>query len=208
MRRKAVAAVLLILALLLSGCQARRPSADNEEAPETGAPAAPSESGPAEEETGPQDAGPEESGGSEEKPLEDFVSEAIIDYFKPSFPRDELPAYAAEYHETIGTVEEDGTVSVYLVALYAQYQYAEGEVVLTGAVCKPMAVTFLKEKGGKYAVLEIWEAQDGSRYEASIREKFPPEMAETALERMSLGLGGAMEICEEKARAYFETQGG
>jgi len=210
MRRNAIVIVCLVLALLLAGCQSRSPSAESNNTPETGAPAGPAESSPAAEETGSREESPEVAPSDDaepEKTLEDFVSEAIIDYYKTSFYRDEIPLFPTEYHETIGTVEEDGTVSVYMVALYAQYQYAKGELVLTGAVCTPMAVTFLKEEDGGYTVLEFWEAQDGSRYEASIREKFPPEMAEAALERMSLGLDRAMEICAEKARAYFEGQG-
>jgi hypothetical protein len=101
-------------------------------------------------------------------------------------------------------VEEDDSVTVYVVALYAQYQYVDGEIPLTGAVCTPAAVTFTKGESG-YTVTEFWEAEDGVRFEPSIREKFPPDIAEATLDLMATGLSDAMRICDERARAFFSA---
>lgn len=134
--------------------------------------------------------------------LDALVSDAIIAHFKPSFLRGVYQTFATEYHETIGTVEEGGAVTVYVVTLYAQYQLVENEAALTGAVCTPAAITFAKTDSG-YTVTEFWEAENGVRFEPSIREKFPPDIAEANFDLMAAGLSDAMEICDERARAFF-----
>jgi hypothetical protein len=134
--------------------------------------------------------------------LDEAVSDAVIRHFRPDFLRGVYQTFATEYHKTIGTAESDGAVTVYIVTLYAQYHLAGDDIALTGAVFTPAALTFAATENG-YELQEFWEAENGVRFEPSIREKFPEEIAEATLELMSRGLADAMEICDERARAHF-----
>ncbi len=96
-------------------------------------------------------------------------------------------------------VEQKDSVTVYLIALYAQYQGSEGRIDLTGAVCSPVSIVFSKDEH-QYVLDEYWVPEDGEGYEQSLREKFPSDIIECALE---LELPDGMETCDQKAKDYF-----
>ncbi|BAL00463.1 hypothetical protein OBV_32640 [Oscillibacter valericigenes Sjm18-20] len=111
--------------------------------------------------------------------------------------------FATEYHEILKTVVQDKSTEVYLVALYAQYQFEEGEVKLTGAGCNPCVITFVSVDG-VYSVTDYWEPEDGENYESSLRSRFPEDILESGTD---FSEPNPMEICNQRAIDYFEEQG-
>ena len=146
---------------------------------------------------------PESDEAETEKTLDEYVSEAIIAYNKPLFRGGEYQMFATEYHKTLKTVNQGDTVTVYLVALYMQYQYKDNEIVLTGASCVPVAITFKMEDSG-YTLLEYWEPENGVSYAPSIREKFPSDIAKAGI-YTSMEADGE-SICLQRAQEYFARQ--
>ena len=144
-------------------------------------------------------AGPAQGSGTHT--LDASVSEAIIAYNKDRYSGGDDQQFAAEYHDTLKTVEQDGKTTVYVVALYAQYKQENNAPKLTGAGCVPAALTFQKQSDGAYTLTEYWEAPDNSD-EQSLQEKFPADAAKKACEALS-GKSDGMKICDEKAKAYF-----
>ena len=65
--------------------------------------------------------------------LEQAISDAILSHNKDVFRDGDRQTFTTEYHEVIKVVSSENTVEVYLLALYAQYQYEDGEADLTGA---------------------------------------------------------------------------
>ncbi|WP_312280472.1 hypothetical protein [Oscillibacter sp.] len=87
--------------------------------------------------------------------LEEAVSDAIISHNRGSFRGDDKQMFATEYHEIFKTVVQDKSTEVYLVALYAQYQFEEGEAKLTGSGSNPCVITFVSADG-VYSVTDYW----------------------------------------------------
>ncbi len=131
--------------------------------------------------------------------LENRISEEIISENKSKFRPGEAQIFAAEHHKILKIVEQKDSVTVYLIALYAQYQGSEGRIDLTGAVCSPVSIVFSKDEH-QYVLDEYWVPEDGEGYEQSLREKFPSDIIECALE---LELPDGMETCDQKAKDYF-----
>ena len=131
--------------------------------------------------------------------LDRYISEAIISENRSIFKSDEAQMFATEYHKTLKTVEQEDSVTVYLIALYAQYQGSDDKIKLTGAVCSPVSIVFTKDNE-QYVLNEYWVPKDGEGYEQSIREKIPSDIIGNALE---FELPDGMEICDQNARDYF-----
>lgn len=138
---------------------------------------------------------------SENDDLEHCVSEAILAENKSVFKPIETETYATESHNILKKVENGDSVTVYLVALYAQYQSDGDEVKLTGAVCAPVSISFMV-RNGEYIVDEYWMPEDGESYAQSINDKFPPDIVEDAL---ALEIPDGMEICDQNANKYFKA---
>ena len=139
--------------------------------------------------------------------LEASVSAAIISYNKPHFMGGENQAFATEVHETIKTVEQGNTVTVYVVADYMQYSFTNGEPKLTGGSGVPAALTFSKDSNGVYILTEYWEAPDGSNAQ-TIQVKFPADAAEKAYQLMSTGMSDGKDVssvCYQRAKDYFAS---
>ena len=132
--------------------------------------------------------------------LEQAISDAILSHNKDVFRDGDRQTFTTEYHEVIKVVSSENTVEVYLLALYAQYQYEDGEADLTGASSMPCAITFEIEDG-TYSVKEYWEPEDGENYKNSIREKFPDDIDDVDLELPS----EAMDVCNQRANEFFEN---
>ena len=135
--------------------------------------------------------------------LEQAVSDAILSHNRGSFRGDDKQMFTTEYHEILKTVVQDNSTEVYLVALYAQYQFEEGEAKLTGSGSNPCIITFVSADG-VYSATDYWEPEDGENYENSLRSRFPEDVLESGTE---LSEPNAMEICNQRAMDYFEGQG-
>ena len=111
--------------------------------------------------------------------LEAAVSDAILEVNKNSYLLGDL---ATEAHTTLATVEQGDTVTVYLMALYQVYRYSGGGFYDISGDHIPVAITFDKGLNGGYTMTEYWIPRDGSYYIPSIREKFPPDICEDAID--------------------------
>lgn len=141
---------------------------------------------------------------SENDELEGYISEAIISENKSQFETTfGAESYPTEAHKILKKVEDGNSLKVYLVVLYAQYQDKDDEIVLTGAVCSPVSISFTKQDN-TYIVDEYWVPEDGESYEKSVRSEFPPDIAEAV---MPLEFPEGMEICAQAAEAYFRGEG-
>ena len=135
--------------------------------------------------------------------LEQVVSDAILSHNRGGFRDGDKQMFATEYHEILKTVVQNQSTEVYLVALYAQYQFEGGEAKLTGGGSNPCVITFVRADG-VYSVNDYWEPEDGENYESSLRSRFPEDVLESGTE---LSEPNAMEICNQRAMDYFERQG-
>lgn len=145
----------------------------------------------------------EESGAAPapDEVLEQAVSDAIIACNQKKFGGNDAQTFATEYHKILKTERQENTTVVYLVAYYAQYQStADGGIELTGGSSTPCVITF-SDSDGSYQVTEYWEPQDGESYEESIRNKFPEDIGDVSTDVLG---PDAMEICNQRAREYFE----
>lgn len=131
--------------------------------------------------------------------LERCISEAILSENKSAFRYIETETYATESHKLLKKVINEDSMTVYLVALYTQYQSDGDEVKLTGAVCAPVSISFIAHNG-EYIVDEYWIPEDGESYVQSIHDKFPSDIVEDAL---ALEIPDGMETCEQNAKKHF-----
>ena len=112
--------------------------------------------------------------------------------------------FAAEAHTTLATVEEDDTVTVYLMVLYQAYGYSDGGFFeLTGSHM-PVAITFDKQADSGLVMTEYWTPGDGAYYALSIKEKFPPDIYEDAIDTQKYIYAHKIS-CYEQAVEYGEV---
>lgn len=114
--------------------------------------------------------------------LDSAVSAAVINHYKSGKPTGLLSAESHIILETVsGTPkvnQKNSSISVYLITLYEEFN-SGGERVSASLV--PAYLTFSVGEKGEYALTDFWEPEDGGNYEQSIRDKFPKEAAEKAL---------------------------
>ncbi len=130
--------------------------------------------------------------------LDAHVSEAILQANAGQYPPSD---FATQAHVTLKTVESGDTVTVYAMALYLEFIYADDGLTLSGGSHMPVAVTFKKNVGGYYELEEYWMPRDGTEYAVSINEKFPPDIAADALDAQQYVLAETQE-CYAKAVAH------
>ncbi|WP_313529351.1 hypothetical protein [Anaerotignum sp.] len=131
------------------------------------------------------------------------MSDAIISHNRNIFSGGDKQTFATEYHDILKTVVQDKPTEVYLVALYAQYQFEKGEAKLTGGGSSPCVITFASEDG-LYSVTDYWEPEDGENFESSLRSRFPKDILKSGTD---LSDPNAMKICKQRAVDYFEGRG-
>lgn len=136
----------------------------------------------------------------EDDELERCISEAILAENKSVFKPIETETYATESHNILKKIDNGDSVTVYLVALYAQYQSDDDGVKLTGAVCAPVSISFIV-RNGEYIVDEYWMPEDGESYVQSVNDKFPSDIVEVAL---ALEMPDGMETCDQNAKEHFK----
>ena len=123
----------------------------------------------------------------EEDPLDAAIRSAIIEVNR--HPKDPDGLYHCASFVLLQQVElsfdsdppEPNEVTVYGVALYQPFSFSDGVLRDAGGSHTPVAITFEVENG-KYNLKEYWQPGDGSYYVSDIRDKFPDESEEKALD--------------------------
>lgn len=80
-----------------------------------------------------------------------------------------------------GSNDHVGTVTVYGLALHHGYDVVSGNLQEVVGSHTPVAIT-LNVKNGKYSLKEYWRPGDGAYYASDIREKFPDEIEDDAMD--------------------------
>jgi hypothetical protein len=91
------------------------------------------------------------------------------------------------------------------LAFYAEYDFPDGVPELVSGSHVPCALTFTRDDAGFYALTEYWEASDGKDYASSIRDKFPAESAEQAIDTQQYA-EQQRAACDEKAQQYLSSR--
>ena len=121
--------------------------------------------------------------------LSKAINEAILTENKPSKP-DGLYHCASfvllDQKELSGTPTVDSSdhtqmVTVYGLALHQGFGYSGGTFHDVSGSHIPVAITF-EIVGGKYVLKEYWTPRDGSYYVQDVRDKFPDEVEDEALD--------------------------
>ena len=121
--------------------------------------------------------------------LSKAINEAILTENKPSKP-DGLYHCASfvllDQKELSGTPTVDSSdhtqmVTVYGLALHQGFGYSGGTFHDVSGSHIPVAITF-EIVGGKYVLKEYWTPRDGSYYVRDVRDKFPDEVEDEALD--------------------------
>lgn len=95
--------------------------------------------------------------------------------------------YEGEYFTTayypLSAQETDAGWEVYVVASEAYYSFLNDHFVsVSGSGAIPCKLTFTQAADGQLALAEYWQPSDGSLYEDSIRETFPADLQDQALQ--------------------------
>lgn len=91
-------------------------------------------------------------------------------------------------------------VIVYGLALHQAYSFTDTGLYEAQGSHIPVVMTF-EEENGVYTLLEYWQPRDGSYYAPDIREKFPDEVEEDALDTQKYILG-QKQNCYDQAVRY------
>lgn len=89
--------------------------------------------------------------------------------------------YVTVAHQILGTQEAADTTTVYAITTKLCFTL-RGGLVLVGGGYKPAAITFTKDAAGRYTLRDYWQPKDGDGYEAELREKFPADLVQPALD--------------------------
>ncbi|MDF2839193.1 MAG: hypothetical protein K0S60_896, partial [Evtepia sp.] len=126
------------------------------------------------------------------------VANAIMDENTKQYHKSDL---STEAHTVLKTVERGNTTTVYAMALYIEFKYDSDGFSDVGGSHMPVAIAFEKNAAGEYTLKEYWIPKDGSYYAPSIKEKFPTEIYEDALDTQKYILSET-QVCYAKAIEY------
>ena len=79
-----------------------------------------------------------------------------------------------------GSTDHVGMVTVYGLALYQGYDMVDGKLHEEAGSHTPVAITF-NVLNSRYSLKEYWRPGDGTYYEPDIREKFPDQIEDEAM---------------------------
>lgn len=134
--------------------------------------------------------------------LDSCITDAVMEKNKGLFESGE---FQTESHIVLGKDEQEHSATVYAMVLYEEYGYKSDAFQVVSGGHGPVAMTFDKKADGAYVLQEYWEPVDGDNYAASIREKFPKNLYERALDTQSC-VQQQEEECNQKARDYFSSR--
>ncbi len=143
----------------------------------------------------------EESDG-DNKELDSYITEAVL---KKAQNGDDgnLDSFTVESHSILKIVEEGNIVTVYAMVMDLSFQNSDNGPEEIGGSHMPAALTFEKKETGELSLLEYWIPEDGSYYASSIRDKFPEDIYEQALDTQTYVLLQIQE-CYGKAAALMK----
>ncbi len=110
---------------------------------------------------------------------------------------------ASEAHTVLKIVENDNMVTVYVMVLYLEFKYSDNGFSESGGSHMPVAITFEKNDFGGYTLREYWMPQDGSQYTSSIKQKFPSDIYNDALDTQKYIITH-IQSCYERAIEYYK----
>ena len=142
--------------------------------------------------------------------LDTAILNAIVEHTASDYP---VGAYHCasfvELHreELCGVSIAGGNVSkelitVYGMALEQSFSYSEGKLNQVGGSHMPVVITF-EVSDNTYTVTDFWVPGDGSYYVSDIRDKFPDEIEEDALDTQKYVVAQIQE-CYSRAVQYYQ----
>lgn len=159
---------------------------------------------------------PEEVAADSAAKLEAAITSAILDFDKEKYSEE---SFVCESHVILDTEvgnvpsskEREGQVpyiTVYAMVLKQSYDLSSGAIVDEGGSHIPTAITFEVNEAGEYTLAEYWMPMDGSRYIPTIREKFPDDIADEAIDTQKYILM-QIQSCYQQAVEYgsLDTDG-
>ena len=99
-----------------------------------------------------------------------------------------------------GSNDHVGTITVYGLALHHGYDVVGDKLQEVEGSHTPVAITFYV-KNGKYSLKEYWRPGDGSYYVSDVREKFPDEIEDDALDTQKYILAQIQECYAQAVAA-------
>ncbi len=131
--------------------------------------------------------------------LDEAISQMILRIYADPWVED--GQQAVESHVVLGTEKNGGEITAYVEGMYMVYSNQDGRLVQDGVGGHmPMAFTFERDETGAYQCREVWRCQGGAYYAPSIREKFPPDLAEEAIDTQRFGLA-LTQACQQRGAA-------
>jgi hypothetical protein len=103
------------------------------------------------------------------------VSQAIL---ATKIRSDLVDAYRTEAHTILDIVENDNNITVYAMVYSAAFTFREGKLRLQSGYHGPRAISFERDNGDAYNLIEYWRPWDGDYYSSSIEAKFPRSLWE------------------------------
>lgn len=143
--------------------------------------------------------------------LDTAILNAIVEHISSDYP---IGAYHCasfvEFHseELCGVPIADGNVSkelimVYGMAMEQSFSYSEGKLNQVGGSHMPVVITF-EVADNTYTVTDFWVPGEGSYYVSDIRDKFPDEIEEDALDTQKYVVAQIQE-CYSRAVRYYQV---
>jgi bla regulator protein blaR1 len=111
--------------------------------------------------------------------------------------------FKTESHIILGREEGLNSITVYTMVLYLEYGYDSGRFVDVAGSHIPTAITFSINEKGEYLLKEYWIPKEGSYYESSLREKFPSQIVEDAMDTQKY-IEEQQAECDKKAEEYLK----
>jgi hypothetical protein len=136
---------------------------------------------------------------SDEELLERAISEAILTY---NTKYGTLGAFNCESHVILATTTNElvinDTITVYAQVLFQSFDKQLIGLNNASGSFSTNVITFNKDENGTYELVEYWVPRDGSYYESDIRDKFPDDMEEAALDTQK-NIVYQMQACYKQA---------
>lgn len=143
--------------------------------------------------------------------LDTAILNAIIEHTASDYPDGAYHcASFVEFHseELCGVPIAEGNISkelimVYGMAMEQSFSYSEGKLNQVGGSHMPVVITF-EVADNTYTVTDFWVPRDGSYYVSDIRDKFPDEIEEDALDTQKYVVAQIQE-CYSRAVQYYQV---
>lgn len=94
-------------------------------------------------------------------------------------------------------------VILYGMAMYQEFKLDNNQLKEVGGLHCPVVLTF-EETGDNYKLLEYWQPRDGSYYEQDIRDKFPDEVEDYAMDTQRY-VAQQTQKCYDQAVVYLKN---